>query len=90
MPKNKPISDALESRLNSLKKNEYIHVMIIAKSKDGFKSLTYYLADKGVDFGAVTTLNTVSATLTKKKIYSIAKLDYVSAILENQKVYPTF
>lgn len=87
MSKNKPISDALENRLNSLKKNEYMDVMIVTKSKDGFKSLTYYLAKEGLDFAAVTTLNTVGVYLTKKKIYSVAKLDYVSAILENQRIY---
>lgn len=90
MSKYKPISDALESRLNNLKGNEGMHVMVIAKSKKDFKSLTDYLVNKGKDFGTVTTLNTVNIYLKKKEIYSVAKQDYVSVILENQNIYVRF
>ncbi len=90
MSKYKPISDALESRLNNLKKNEDMHVMVIAKSKKDFKSLTDYLVGKGKDFGTVTTLNTVNIYLTKKEIYSVAKQSYVTAIFENQGIHIRF
>ncbi len=90
MSKYKPISDALESRLNNLKKNEDMHVMVITKSKKDFKSLTDYLVSKGKNFGTVTTLNTVNIYLTKKEIYSVAKRSYVTAILENQRIYARF
>lgn len=90
MSKYEPISDALESKLNSLKNNEEMHVMVIAKSKKDFKSLTDYLVNKGKNFGTVTTLNTVNIYLTKKEIHSVAKRSYVTAILENEGIYVRF
>lgn len=90
MSKYKPISDALESRLNSLKDDNIMDVMVITKSRKDFKSLTDYLVGKGKDFGTVTTLNTVKIYLTKKEIYSVAKKSYVTAILENEGIYIKF
>ena len=90
MSKYKSISDELESKINRLKNNEGMSVMVITKSRKDFKSLTDYLVGKGKDFGTVTTLNTVDIYLMKKEIYSVAKQDYVSAILETQGIHVRF
>ncbi|MBM3200009.1 hypothetical protein FJZ53_03645 [Candidatus Woesearchaeota archaeon] len=90
MPKYECVSDALESRLNGLKNTDLMDVMVVTKSRKDFKSLTDYLVGKGKSFETVTTLNTVCIYLTKKEIYSVAKKDYVTAILENELIHHTF